>query len=647
MAQIRVKRTGTALSNPQLLSGEFGIVNETVYYGKYYNDNALHPALKLAGQNIANTFTVLPQLDSTLHASLSSAGDYTIIDKKYVDDAKASALVKINSTTGSNTYTITSGDTDHLTVGTADANHDIKIALKNIAFLDRNVTFQQNVTVTGNLIVNGTTTTLDTQTLTVKDNLIVTNSEGADISANDTNSGLAIRINKNTANNAYGFVYNEGELKIGVGTIDAGNFESTSLQSVLTRTGLSTTANQMVYWDYANKTLRALTVASPLSFSGSTLSLGKITVANLGSGLITGNAERGSIVNGGNGAAYNVSNSIATQTQLGVVKIGNNLNIGTDGQLNGIVQEASSNKIPITGWTATTGDETTYGEYKFEVSFGRNGINYTDINYAVEVVQTISETDGTGQYIEAPATIVKDNAANKLIVYTNNNSWNGYVIVTSGGKLDSSSNAGHQIYNRTGTTNGTALPSRANLAFGEGLIASDHSDTGSSVVKLYVSAGNGITITNNKQTIIAAKDARSTVAGVVKLGHDTIQNVPANNPSSNMGRTYAIQKNSSGQLVVNVPWEGSTYTNRTLQFKNSEIVVGTFNSLDASDLSSISFNNAIQASRDHTNSNQIIITDVLATMNRQGTVVAGYNSGTTSHYTDGLLDVDIDCGDWA
>ena len=105
----------------------------------------------------------------------------------------------------------------------------------------------------------------------------------------------------------------------------------------------------MVYWDYANKTLRALTVASPLSFSGSTLSLGKITVANLGSGLITGNAERGSIVNGGNGAAYNVSNSIATRTQFGVVKIGNNLNIGDDGQLNGIVQEASSNKIPITG----------------------------------------------------------------------------------------------------------------------------------------------------------------------------------------------------------------------------------------------------------------------------------------------------------
>ena len=135
--------------------------------------------------------------------------------------------------------------------------------------------------------------------------------------------------------------------------------------------------------------------------------------------------------------------------------------------------------------------------------------------------------------------------------------------------------------------------------------------------------------------------------GGVLLYTDDVQNVAVDSISSNMGRTYAIQKNSSGQLVVNVPWEGSTYTNKALEFKNNEIVVGTFNSLDASGLSSISFNNAIQASRDHTNSNQIVVTDVLATMNRQGTVVAGYNSGTTSHYTNGILDVDIDCGDWA
>lgn len=646
MAQIRVKRTGTALSNPQLLSGEFGIVNETVYYGKYYNDNALHPALKLAGQNIANTFTVLPQLDSTLHASLSSASDYAIVDKKYVDDAKASALVKINSTTGSNTYTITSADTNHLTVGTADANHDIKIALKNIAFLDQNVTFQQNVTVTGNLTVNGTTTTLNTQTLAVKDNLIVTNSGGADISAENTNSGLAIRLNNNTSNNGYGFVYNEGELKIGKGTIDSsnGSFTSDELQSVLTRTGLSTTANQMVYWDYTNKTMKALTVASPLSFSGSTLSLGKITVANLGSGLVVGDATSGSIVSGGNGAAFKVSNDTATQTQLGVVKVGANLNIATDGTISAIVQEASSNKIPITGWTATSGSETEYGAYKFEVPFGSGGIAYTDINYAVEVVQTISEdTSGTGKYIQAPATVVKDNAANKLIIYTEYNDWDGYVIATSGGKLDSSI-AGHQIFNRTGTNNGTALTSRANLAFGEGLIAADDDATGSSVVKLNVLAGTGITITNNKQTIIAAKLATSSVAGVVELGSDTVQTVAANGVTAQSGRTYAIQKNSSGQLVVNVPWTNTTYDNRTLTFQDSGTTRATFNTITNSGLATINFSNAIAATYSGTT---LTVSDILATSSARGTVIAGTNNGTTSRYNNGILDVDIDCGTWA
>lgn len=47
--------------------------------------------------------------------------------------------------------------------------------------------------------------------------------------------------------------------------------------------------------------------------------------------------------------------------------------------------------------------------------------------------------------------------------------------------------------------------------------------------------------------------ATNTQYGTVKLGSATEQTVAANAVSSDEDRTYAIQKNSSGELVVNVP----------------------------------------------------------------------------------------------
>lgn len=52
--------------------------------------------------------------------------------------------------------------------------------------------------------------------------------------------------------------------------------------------------------------------------------------------------------------------------------------------------------------------------------------------------------------------------------------------------------------------------------------------------------------------------ATSSALGLVKLGNDTVQSTTANSVTSTSSRTYAIQKNSNGQLVVNVPWTTSS-----------------------------------------------------------------------------------------
>lgn len=54
--------------------------------------------------------------------------------------------------------------------------------------------------------------------------------------------------------------------------------------------------------------------------------------------------------------------------------------------------------------------------------------------------------------------------------------------------------------------------------------------------------------------------ATSSTAWLVKLWSDTTQTVAAQSVSSTANKTYAIQKNSSWQLVVNVPWTDHTYT---------------------------------------------------------------------------------------
>ena len=54
--------------------------------------------------------------------------------------------------------------------------------------------------------------------------------------------------------------------------------------------------------------------------------------------------------------------------------------------------------------------------------------------------------------------------------------------------------------------------------------------------------------------------ATSSTPGLVKLVSDEVQSTSANSVTSTSSRTYAIQKNSSNQLVVNVPWTDTKTT---------------------------------------------------------------------------------------
>lgn len=67
-------------------------------------------------------------------------------------------------------------------------------------------------------------------------------------------------------------------------------------------------------------------------------------------------------------------------------------------------------------------------------------------------------------------------------------------------------------------------------------------------------AGTNISASSGQ---LSVSTASSSALGVVKLGSDATQNVAANTVSSTTGRTYAVQLNSSDQMVVNVPWTDS------------------------------------------------------------------------------------------
>ena len=93
--------------------------------------------------------------------------------------------------------------------------------------------------------------------------------------------------------------------------------------------------------------------------------------------------------------------------------------------------------------------------------------------------------------------------------------------------------------------------------------------------------GDAIVGINDAMLIMASEmpnysAATSSALGLVKLGSDTVQSTAANSVTSTASRTYAVQKNSSGQLVVNVPWSATSVTipNNLVLYNNAKYSYG-------------------------------------------------------------------------
>ena len=101
--------------------------------------------------------------------------------------------------------------------------------------------------------------------------------------------------------------------------------------------------------------------------------------------------------------------------------------------------------------------------------------------------------------------------------------------------------------------------------------------------------------------------ATSSALGLVKLGSDTVQSTAANSVTSTSSRTYAIQKNSNGQLVVNVPW---TTSSASIPSELAKIVNSGGNYIKIERYGSSSYGMRIQAGKVSVNKAETINTNV-------------------------------------
>lgn len=205
----------------------------------------------------------------------------------------------------------------------------------------------------------------------------------------------------------------------------------------------------------------------------------------------------------------------------------------------------------------TTSDDSSYKNSNIQVatSSARGGvkIGYTENgkNYPVEL-------DSEQMYVNVPWTDTNtDTNTFRTVKVTDSSETVSTLGATEVLELEAGSNV--ELVESGGVVTISATDTNTQLS--DSQVRSKISGTG--VISYNASTGV-ISSSANNYTLPAAT---SSTRGGIELGSDTAQTVAANSVSATASRTYAIQTNSDGQAVVNVPWtDSNTNTFRTVKF---------------------------------------------------------------------------------
>ena len=228
-----------------------------------------------------------------------------------VTDSGGDGSLAYNSTTGVLTYTGPSASDvrAHISAGTGVTFSSGQISIGQAVGTTSNVTFN-DVTVSGNLTVSGTTTTVNTETINLADNIILLNSN--ETSTPSQNAG--IEIERGTSTNV-AFQWNETS-DVWEYTVDGTNYipvVGTTATQTLTNKTISGSSNTLSNIANASLTNSSVTIGSTsVSLGATATTLAGLTSVTSTSfvGALTGNAS--TVTNG----VYTTDTGTVTNTML-------------------------------------------------------------------------------------------------------------------------------------------------------------------------------------------------------------------------------------------------------------------------------------------------------------------------------------------